>query len=140
MDQVWCEANVSVKSRVAIIHNLANVELWAVDLAWDCMARFARYDHKNVSTEASEEKCCGFISGDAGSLLPRAFFEDFVKIAMEEAKHHNLLRDILGNLGAAYGELPTHGRLWESAVDTHHSLICRIAVINMIHEGKDLCL
>jgi uncharacterized ferritin-like protein (DUF455 family) len=124
-----------VKSRIAIIHNLANVELWAVDLAWDCIARFSRYDHLDV---AEEKDCCGFKSGENGSLLPREFFEDFVRIAMEEAKHHNLLKECLVKNGAAYGDLPTHGRLWESAIDTHHSLICRIAVINMIHEARGL--
>jgi uncharacterized ferritin-like protein (DUF455 family) len=30
----------SVKSRIAILHALANVEQWAIDLAWDIIARY----------------------------------------------------------------------------------------------------
>ena len=67
--------------RVALLHALAHIELNAIDLAWDIIARFADDD------------------------LPRAFYDDWVAVAAEEARHHALLADRLGDLGAAYGDL-----------------------------------
>ena len=47
--------------------------------------------------------------------LPRAFYDDWVVVAAEEAKHFALLAARLAALGAGYGDLPAHDGLWEAA-------------------------
>ncbi|TMJ78845.1 MAG: ferritin-like domain-containing protein, partial [Alphaproteobacteria bacterium] len=53
--------------RIALLHALAHIELNAIDLAWDIVARFA----------------------DAET--PREFCDDWVGVAAEEAEHFALL-------------------------------------------------
>lgn len=55
-------------SRIALLHSLANIEQWAIDLSWDVIARFSS------------------VRLDTGEPLPRQFFSDFVKVAGDEAK------------------------------------------------------
>jgi len=55
-------------SRIALLHSLANIEQWAIDLSWDIIARFENVEFSD------------------GSKLPREFFDDFVKVARDEAK------------------------------------------------------
>ncbi|OAV94792.1 hypothetical protein PTTG_11783 [Puccinia triticina 1-1 BBBD Race 1] len=109
----------SLANRIKLLHALANIELWAIDLAWDIITRFA------------QEKT-------NGKALPRAFFTDFGKVAEDEAKHFTLLREALRRLGSDWGELPIHDGLWQSARDTSHSLISRICIIHLVHEARGL--
>src|SRR5947207_183763 len=104
----------SLAGRIALIHALAHIELNAIDLAWDIIARFR----------------------DDG--LPRAFYDDWVRVAAEEAEHFTLLADRLGALGAAYGYLPAHDGLWEAAAVTAHDLLARLAVVPLVLEARGL--
>jgi uncharacterized ferritin-like protein (DUF455 family) len=104
----------SPAGRVALLHALAHIELNAIDLAWDLVARFA----------------------DAG--LPRAFFDDWVEVAAEEAEHFGLLSDRLVALGSGYGALPAHDGLWEAAAATAHDLLARLAVVPLVLEARGL--
>jgi len=107
-------AGQSAAGRIALLHAIAHIELNAIDLAWDIVARFA------------------------GDDLPRAFFDDWVKVADEEAKHFTLLSGRLGTLGAAYGDLPAHDGLWEAAAATAHDLLARLAVVPLVLEARGL--
>jgi uncharacterized ferritin-like protein (DUF455 family) len=107
-------AGNSPAGRVALLHALAHIELNAIDLAWDLVARFG---------EAS---------------LPRAFFDDWVGVAAEEATHHALLAARLAELGAAYGDLPAHDGLWTAAQATAHDLLARLAVVPLVLEARGL--
>ncbi|KAF8321160.1 DUF455-domain-containing protein [Clavulina sp. PMI_390] len=109
----------SLKSRIVILHALANIEQWAIDLAWDIIARFA-----NVKIN--------------GKPLPQQFFSDWTKVAQDEAKHFSLLRKRLEELGSSYGEHTVHAGLWESAQETAHSLSARLAIIHLVHEARGL--
>lgn len=102
------------KGRVALLHALAHIELNAIDLAWDIIARFADQD------------------------LPKRFFDDWVAVARDEAIHHGLLCDRLADLGAAYGDLPAHDGLWEAALETAHDLVARLAVVPLVLEARGL--
>ena len=104
----------SLAGRVALLHALAHIELNAIDLAWDLVARF----------------------GDAG--LPRGFFADWLGVAAEEAEHFALLAARLDALGAAYGDLPAHDGLWEAAAATAHDLVARLAVVPLVLEARGL--
>lgn len=112
----------SVRSRIAMIHALANIEQWAIDLAIDICVRFATFE-----TLASPSM-----------PLPRTFYYDWLKVANDEAKHFSLLRARLEELGSSFGALPVHHGLWESAVRTAHDLRARISVIALVHEARGL--
>ena len=104
----------SLAGRIALLHALAHIELNAIDLAWDLVARF----------------------GDPA--LPRGFFDDWVAVAAEEAEHFALLAARLRALGSAYGELPAHDGLWEAAAATAHDPIARLAVVPLVLEARGL--
>ena len=104
----------SPAGRVALLHALAHIELNAIDLASDLLARF----------------------GAAG--LPRAFFDDWLGVAVEEAEHFALLASRLDALGYSYGALPAHDGLWEAAAATAHDLIARLAVVPLVLEARGL--
>jgi uncharacterized ferritin-like protein (DUF455 family) len=108
------KAGGNAAKRIAMLHALAHIELNAIDLAWDLIARFGRDD------------------------LPRAFFDDWVKVADEEALHFTLLSRRLHDLGAAYGDLPAHDGLWRAAVETAHDLLARLAVVPLVLEARGL--
>lgn len=110
----------NIKSRIAILHSLANIEQWAIDLALDICARFATFRTMN------------------GTSLPRQFFLDWIKVANDEAKHFSLLRGRLEDLGSYFGELPVHHGLWDSAALTSHDLRARISIIALVHEARGL--
>ena len=104
----------SLAGRIALLHALAHIELNAIDLAWDLVARFP------------------------DPALPRAFADDWLGVAAEEAKHFALLADRLATLGAAYGDLPAHDGLWEAAQATSGDLLARLAVVPLVLEARGL--
>ncbi|OJJ65296.1 hypothetical protein ASPSYDRAFT_138483 [Aspergillus sydowii CBS 593.65] len=115
----------TLKSRIAMLHALANIEQWAIDLAIDICVRFAEFQ---TSPEASE----------SARNLPRTFFHDWLKVANDEAKHFSLLRTRLEEMGSYFGALPVHHGLWESATKTAHDLRARISIIALVHEARGL--
>jgi uncharacterized ferritin-like protein (DUF455 family) len=104
----------SEAGRIALLHALAHIELNAIDLAWDMLARFGTPD------------------------LPREFHADWLAVAAEEAEHHALLAARLAMLGAAYGDLPAHDGLWEAAQATVGDLLARLAVVPLVLEARGL--
>ena len=100
--------------RIALLHALAHIELNAIDLAWDLVARFAAHG------------------------LPRGFFDDWVEVAAEEACHFALLAGRLEEFGACYGDLPAHDGLWEAAAATANDLLARLAVVPLVLEARGL--
>jgi uncharacterized ferritin-like protein (DUF455 family) len=112
----------SLKSRIAMLHALANIELWAIDLAIDICVRFSTF--KTVEDTPHE--------------LPRAYFHDWLKVARDEAKHFSLLRTRIEELGSHFGALPVHHGLWQSATETAHDLRSRISIIALVHEARGL--
>jgi len=106
--------NAAPAGRVALLHALAHIELNAVDLAADMLARFG------------------------GEDLPAAFFDDWTRVLDEEGKHFLLLSERLAALGAAYGDLPAHDGLWEAAEATRHDLLARLAVVPLVLEARGL--
>ena len=103
-----------VKGRIALVHAIAHIELNAIDLGWDIIARFAHED------------------------LPRAFFDDWVQVAEDEARHFEMLQKRLVELDATYGDLPAHDGLWEAATDTADDLAARLALVPMLLEARGL--
>lgn len=102
------------EGRIALLHAVAHIELNAVDLHWDIIARFT--DVK----------------------LPMGFYDDWVKSADEESKHFNLMCDCLDAAGSSYGALPAHAGMWRAAEDTIDDLMGRLAVVPMVLEARGL--
>lgn len=115
----------TLKSRIAMLHALANIEQWAIDLAIDICVRFATFQTTTTDPAASR-------------ALPRTFYYDWLKVANDEAKHFSLLRARLEELGSSFGALPVHHGLWESAARTAHDLRSRISIIALVHEARGL--
>ncbi len=100
--------------RIALLHAVAHIELNAVDLHWDIVARFT------------------------APPMPAGFHDDWVRAADEESKHFNLLADCLETAGSHYGALPAHAFMWRAAEDTGHDLRARLAVVPMVLEARGL--
>lgn len=101
------------KGRFALLHSLAHIELNAIDLAFDMVARF-------------------------GPAQPQDFTADWVRVGSEEGKHFKLLNDRLKVLSGTYGDLPAHDGLWDAAFATRHNLLARLAVVPMVLEARGL--
>lgn len=104
-------------SKIALLHAIAHIELNAIDLAWDILGR-----DFNLNT----------------FTLPDTFYDDWIKVADDEAKHFLLLCGRLHDLGAAYGDLPAHDGLWEAALATQHDFAARLAIVPMVLEARGL--
>lgn len=100
--------------RIALLHAICHIELNAVDLALDIVARFA------------------------DQPVPRSFFDGWMQVAFEEAKHFGMVRQRLRELDADYGNLPAHDGLWEAAHHTRNDLTARLAVVPLILEARGL--
>ncbi len=101
-------------ARATLLHAVQHIELNAIDLAWDMVARFTDQD------------------------LPRAFYDDWVRVGDEEAKHFTLLAERIAELGFSYGDFPAHDGLWEAAMATRDNLAARLAVVPMVLEARGL--
>jgi len=102
------------KGRFALLHSLTHIELSAVDMTWDLVARFCHVP------------------------MPRAFYDDWVQVGLEEAKHFELLQRRLTELGGCYGDLPAHDGLWQAAQATGHDLLARLAIVPLVLEARGL--
>jgi uncharacterized ferritin-like protein (DUF455 family) len=100
--------------RIALLHAVAHIELNAVDLHWDVIARFGTIP------------------------MPMGFFDDWVKAADDESKHFNMMCDCLEALGSHYGAMPAHAGMWRAASDTAGDLLGRLAVVPMVLEARGL--
>lgn len=104
----------SPTGRIAMLHAVAHIELNAVDLHWDIVARFTE------------------------TPMPLGFYDDWVKAGGEEAKHFGLVCDTLESLGSYYGALPAHAGMWRAAEETAADLMGRLAVVPMVLEARGL--
>ncbi|MCG7492136.1 ferritin-like domain-containing protein [Thalassobius sp. Cn5-15] len=104
----------SPEGRKAILHAVAHIELNAVDLHWDIIARFGHVK------------------------MPLGFYDDWVKSADEESKHFNMVCDCLEAMGSHYGAMPAHAGMWRAAEDTVDDIMGRLAVVPMVLEARGL--
>ena len=103
----------SERGRIALLHALAHIEFVAIDLAVDLVGRF-------------------------GGEFPRAFVDDWIGVAADEAMHFALLDRRLRQLGSHYGALPAHAGLWEAAQATADDALARLAIVPMVLEARGL--
>ncbi|KAG0592405.1 hypothetical protein KC19_1G249700 [Ceratodon purpureus] len=98
------------------LHNLAHIELNAIDLAWDTIVRF---------------------SSASGELNPQ-FFTDFAHVADDESRHCLWCLQRVAELGYSYGDMPAHNLLMIDCQKSSGSVMERLAIIPMIQEARGL--
>lgn len=98
--------------RAALIHALTHIEFNAVNLGWDAVYRFRG--------------------------MPTRFYEDWIQVAADEARHFSLLRERLRDLGYEYGDFPAHNGLWEMANKTADDVVARMAMVPRVLEARSL--
>lgn len=103
---------VTPKGHAALIHSIAHIEFNAINLAWDAVYRFRD--------------------------MPRQYYDDWVRVADEEAYHFQLVREHLNTLGFDYGDFDAHNGLWEMAVKTTHDPLVRMALVPRVLEARGL--
>lgn len=64
------------------------------------------------------------------------FQQDMRALALDEATHFLQLQSRLSQLGYSYGSIPVIPKLALAIDSTSQSLIDRIAVISLVHEGR----
>ncbi|KAL2247179.1 uncharacterized protein LOC105176818 [Sesamum indicum] len=99
-----------------LLHNLAHVELNAIDLAWDTVVRFSPYVE----------------------LLGEGFFADFAHVADDESRHFSWCLQRLEELGVSYGDMPAHSFLWRECDKSSDNVAARLAVIPLVQEARGL--
>ncbi|HVL74924.1 MAG TPA: ferritin-like domain-containing protein [Noviherbaspirillum sp.] len=102
----------TAEGRAALIHALAHIEFNAINLALDAIWRFP--------------------------AMPPAYYDDWTRVAGEEARHFELLCAHLGTLGHAYGDFPGHDSLWEMAEKTADDGLARMALVPRTLEARGL--
>jgi uncharacterized ferritin-like protein (DUF455 family) len=96
----------------ALLHAIAHIEFNAINLALDAGWRFEG--------------------------MPRAFHEDWLTVAAEEALHFTLLADQLASLGFAYGDFEAHDGLWTMCEKTKDDIVARMALVPRTLEARGL--
>jgi uncharacterized ferritin-like protein (DUF455 family) len=102
----------SAEGIAAFFHAIAHVEFVAIYLAWDMLYRFRG--------------------------MPLQFYQDWLRIADEEALHFALIRTHLQTMAVDYGDLPAHSGLWDHAQDTADDLLARLAMVPRCMEARGL--
>ena len=102
----------SEQGRAALVHAIAHIEFNAINLALDAAYRFR--------------------------AMPPEFYQDWVSVAVDEARHFRLLESRLRELGSGYGEFPAHNGLWEMAVKTAGDCLVRMALVPRVLEARGL--
>ena len=102
----------SAEGRAALVHAVAHIEFNAINLAWDAVYRFRG--------------------------LPLAYYQDWVGVAVDEARHFGWLAARLAELGHVYGDFDAHNGLWEMAVQTADSCLARMALVPRVLEARGL--
>ena len=102
----------SQTGRNSLMHAIAHIEFNAINLALDAAYRFRD--------------------------LPREYTADWIKIAHDEAKHFVLIKTYLNNNDCDYGDYPVHNGLWQTAVDTAHDVVARMALVPRVLEARGL--
>jgi uncharacterized ferritin-like protein (DUF455 family) len=102
----------SEQGRAALVHAIAHIEFNAINLALDAAYRFRD--------------------------MPRQYYMDWISVAVDEARHFQLLSTRLKSLGFCYGDFPAHNGLWEMAQRTADDCLTRMALVPRVLEARGL--
>ncbi len=102
----------SPEGHASLIHSICHIEFNAINLALDAVYRFRD--------------------------MPEDYYEDWSKVAAEEAYHFTLLESHLKSLGHQYGDFKAHNGLWRMALETSHDPLVRMALVPRVLEARGL--
>ena len=102
----------TVEGRASLLHSLAHIEFNAINLALDAIWRF--------------------------SDMPTQYYEDWLRVAKEEAYHFSLVNEYMQSVGYTYGDFEAHNSLWEMVERTVDSVIARMALVPRTMEARGL--
>ena len=109
----------TAEGRAALVHAICHIEFNAINLALDAVWRFPG--------------------------MPAAFYDDWLRVASEEAYHFGLLRAHLRQLapperqrGWDYGDFDAHDGLWLMCEKTAHDRLARMALVPRTLEARGL--
>lgn len=102
----------TAEGHAALIHAVTHIEFNAINLALDAVWRFPS--------------------------MPVAFYEDWLRVAREEALHFSLLQAHLRSLGHAYGDFEAHDGLWMMTAKTADDVLARMALVPRLLEARGL--
>lgn len=133
--EITTHKEMGVPLNAYMLHNLAHVELNAIDLAWDTVVRFA----------------------PLRDTLGDGFFADFARVADDESRHFRWYSQRLAELGFrlvaqrcsssylasiplyeclyfvdSYGDMPVHNLLWRECAKSSSDVSARLAVIPLV--------
>jgi len=110
--QVPQRSPFTADGRAALLHAIAHIEFNAINLALDAVWRFVG--------------------------MPAAYYQDWLRVAAEEALHFTLLREHLLSLGHDYGDFDAHDGLWLMTEKTRDDPIARMALVPRTLEARGL--
>lgn len=96
----------------ALIHAVCHIEFNAINLGLDAVWRFRD--------------------------MPEAFYQDWLRVAHEEAYHFTLLHELLIELGYQYGDFDAHDGLWHMCQKTADDVLARMALVPRTLEARGL--
>ena len=102
----------TLEGRISLLHSLAHIEFNAINLALDAIWRFPE--------------------------MPPKYYEDWLKVAKEEAFHFSLVEGYLQSFGFSYGDFLAHNSLWEMVERTSDAVIARMALVPRTMEARGL--
>lgn len=100
------------EGRNVLMHSIAHIEFNAINLALD-----AAYHFRNQ---------------------PFSYYQDWIQIADDEARHFGMIREYLNNNGCEYGDYQAHNGLWDMAVRTQDDIVGRMALVPRVLEARGL--
>ncbi len=102
----------TLPGRTALIHAICHIEFNAINLALDAIWRFAG--------------------------MPKAYYLDWLHVAVEEVRHFTLLHAHLQTLHHRYGDFPAHDGLWTMCETTRDDIVARMALVPRTLEARGL--
>lgn len=102
----------SSEGQGALIHAICHIEFNAINLAWDIIVRFKD--------------------------MPLEFYQDWMRVAYEEAQHFSMLVKCLEKRQYVYGDFNAHNGLWDAAIQTRDDILRRLAIVPRVHEAHGL--
>lgn len=102
----------SIEGLAVLVHAILHIEYSAIDLALDAVYRYP------------------FMSNE--------YKIDWLEVALDEIRHFQMLRSLLGKLNFDYGDFPVHSGLFDASVHTADNLLDRMAIIPRYFEASGL--
>lgn len=102
----------SPPGRAVFLHAIAHIEFSAIDLALDSCYRFRH--------------------------LPPQYYEDWLIVAFDEARHFSMLRDLLWEIGFDYGAFAVHTGIYDAMARSTGSVRQRMAATHRHLEAGGL--